>query len=110
MKLDGITPQQISHSLNLESNIRSIFAAGEGAGQSGSFFFFSKDKQFLIKTMRGSERIKMMEMVDSMVEHLKDNKSLLARIYGMFTIKSNMFHSVDFLIMQNTVRVVDKNS
>ena len=31
----------------MEENIKNVFDAGEGAGQSGSFFFFSKDKKFL---------------------------------------------------------------
>jgi hypothetical protein len=48
-----------------------VFNAGEGAGQSGSFFFFSKDKKFLIKTMRGSEKTKMIEMLDEMIECFK---------------------------------------
>ena len=32
MKLDGITPEEISTSLHLEDNIKNIFDAGEGAG------------------------------------------------------------------------------
>jgi Phosphatidylinositol-4-phosphate 5-Kinase len=33
-----------------------VFNAGEGAGRSGSFFFFSHDKRFIIKTMSDAER------------------------------------------------------
>lgn len=29
--------------------------AGESEGKSGSFFFFSTDRRFILKTMRGSE-------------------------------------------------------
>jgi hypothetical protein len=32
-----------------------IFKAGEGAGKSGSFFFFSHDHRFIIKTMSSGE-------------------------------------------------------
>ena len=32
-----------------------VFKAGEGAGSSGSFFFFSHDRKFIIKTMTKSE-------------------------------------------------------
>lgn len=32
-----------------------VFKAGEGAGRSGSFFFFSHDKRFIIKTMSSDE-------------------------------------------------------
>jgi hypothetical protein len=52
-----------------------VFNAGEGAGESGSFFFFSKDKKFLLKTMRGSEKQKILEMLDGTIEHFKENKN-----------------------------------
>lgn len=43
-------------------------------------------------------------MLDDFIEHLAvtDNKSLLARIYGIFTIKSNKYDDLDVIIMQNT--------
>jgi hypothetical protein len=34
-----------------------VFKAGEGAGRSGSFFFFSHDKKFIIKTMTNQELV-----------------------------------------------------
>jgi hypothetical protein len=47
----------LKESLNpfIEQNIKRIFAAGEGMGKSGSFFFFSHDTNFLIKTMFAHE-------------------------------------------------------
>ena len=112
MKLDGLTPIEIAESLNLEDNISNVFAAGEGAGASGSFFFFSKNKKFLIKTMRGSEKEKMLNMLDDFVDHLKvnNNESLLSRVYGIFTIKTNIFKKMDFLIMQNSAQTFSDNS
>ena len=38
-------------SLNPKNNENKIFKAGEGAGRSGSFFFFSQDNRFIVKTM-----------------------------------------------------------
>jgi len=32
-----------------------VFNAGEGAGRSGSFFFFSHDNKFIIKTITKME-------------------------------------------------------
>ena len=34
----------------------SVFKAGEASGASGSFFFFSHDKSFIIKTTSGEEK------------------------------------------------------
>ena len=56
MNLDGIKPKDITDSLDIKRNKRSIFKAGEGAGSSGSFFFFSSDKKLLIKTLNIKER------------------------------------------------------
>jgi hypothetical protein len=41
MDLDNITASDIKQSLDLEKNRNMVFQAGAGAGQSGSFFFFS---------------------------------------------------------------------
>jgi hypothetical protein len=46
----------IAESLAVDKNRQKVFQAGEGTGKSGSFFFFSHDNRFIIKTMRGNER------------------------------------------------------
>ena len=80
-------------SLNIEDNITSVLQAGEGVGQSGSFFFFSKDKKLLIKTLRGSEKRVLLDMLDDLIAYHTNtyNESLLARIYGVFTIVTQVF-------------------
>ena len=50
-------------SLSPELNRDEVFSAGEGQGKSGSFFFFSHDKQFIIKTMRQNELKALMAML-----------------------------------------------
>ena len=42
-------------SLSPKFNREAVFKAGEGAGRSGSFFFFSHDRKFIIKTMTDAE-------------------------------------------------------
>jgi hypothetical protein len=88
----------------VDRNRQMVFKAGEGAGASGSFFFFSHDNRFLIKTLHGEEKVKMLSMLDDYIQHIKfsGNKSLIARIYGIFTIKTNQFAPLDVMIMQNT--------
>ena len=44
-----------SVSLSPKFNRDMIFKAGEGAGRSGSFFFFSHDQKFVVKTMTSTE-------------------------------------------------------
>ena len=42
-------------SLNPDTNLPNAKKAGESTGKSGSFFFFSKDSKFIIKTMFSEE-------------------------------------------------------
>lgn len=42
-------------SLSPKFNRDQVFQAGAGAGRSGSFFFFSHDRKFIIKTMTSGE-------------------------------------------------------
>ena len=107
--MDGLKPSDIQKSLQYNENFDQILQSGQGAGKSGSFFFFSHDKKFIIKTMRGNEKTVLSNMLVSLIQHFEstNNKSLLGRIYGMFTIKTSVFHPVDIIIMQNTINMMD---
>ena len=48
-----------------------VFKAGLGAGKSGSFFFFSHDSKFIIKTVKDDEMVVLMNMLEDYLEHLK---------------------------------------
>ena len=109
MELDGITPQDIINSLDINNNKEQLSKAGEGSGKSGQFFFFSHDKKLIIKTLRGPEKHNLLNMLKSMVSHLKEtgNLSLLCRIYGFYTIKSSIFKKQNVIVMQNIVQKVN---
>ena len=109
MDLDNIKPIDIKESLSVEMNRNMVFKAGQGAGLSGSFFFFSYDSRFLIKTVNAKELKIILNMLDNLVGHFRDtkNKSLLARIYGVFTIKTDYFDDLNIMIMQNTAKVTN---
>ena len=101
MRMDGISPSDVMQSLSVELNRERCFKAGEGAGASGSFFLFSYDSRFIIKTLRGKERKNIIGMLDDLIRHFKltQNKSLLSRIYGVFTIKTNFYTPMDVILM-----------
>jgi hypothetical protein len=58
----------------------------------------------LIKTLKSNEKNVLLNMLDSYIEHIiaTKNASILARIYGIFTIKTNYFDDLDVIIMENT--------
>jgi len=82
-----------------------IFQSGEGIGKSGSFFFYTQDKKYVVKTTRRNEKAIVLGMLDEMVKHIEstNNESFLVRIYGIFTVKTSVFGAVDIILMQNTL-------
>lgn len=80
-----------------------VFKAGEGAGRSGSFFFFSHDRKFIIKTMTKDELDLYLKVLPKFGEHYKSNEnSLLAKIFGVFTVNTEHMSNVHVMLMENT--------
>ena len=50
-KVDGLTAEKISKTLDIGLNQENIKKARESLGASGSFFFFSSDNRLVIKTI-----------------------------------------------------------
>jgi len=58
-------------SLSPKYNREMVFKAGEGAGRSGSFFFFSHDRKFIIKTMTKLELNLFLEKLPLFSQYIK---------------------------------------
>ena len=60
----------------------------ESEGKSGSFFFFSHDGRFLIKTISNNELNTMIgKFMEDYHKYMSENNdSLIARVYGIYTI------------------------
>ena len=96
----------IEQSLSPSMNRDQVFKAGEGAGRSGSFFFFSHDRKFIIKTMSKGELNLLLGLMEPLAEHFKNNPhSLLAKILGVFTVKSSATNEVHLMLMENTLQL-----
>ena len=97
--------QRVLHaSLSPKYNLEQVFQAGEGAGASGSFFFFSHDKRFIIKTMTSDELLLFQKIHQGLARHHRRNPySLLAKIVGVFTVKSKRTNDVHIMLMENAL-------
>jgi len=103
--MDLIEKSIIKHSLSAKRNRDQAFMAGESQGKSGSFFFFSHDRKFIIKTMNDDELGIFMKALPDYFKHMKENPgSLIARIYGVFKVKMEDIVPVNLLLMANTIR------
>ena len=87
----------------LKANIAQILKSGEGMGKSGSFFFFSHDDKFLIKSMTTDDFNTFMKLFRSYFEHINCfPDSLLARVYGIYSVKMAEMNPVYLILMGNT--------
>ena len=73
--MDDIPYNDLIYSLQVDINKDRIFKAGEASGKSGSFFFFSHDNKFLIKTMKGNEKWTMINMIDDFIKHINNSNN-----------------------------------
>ena len=96
----------IRASLDPEANRDQVFKAGEGAGRSGSFFFFSHDRKFIIKTMTQVELDLVLRMLPRLVKHYKKHpSSLISKMFGVFTVQTDSQSPVHLMLMENTVQL-----
>jgi 1-phosphatidylinositol-4-phosphate 5-kinase len=75
-----------------------------GSGKSNSFFFFTANNQFIIKTLKEDELKLLVRqgILDKYYRFIKKNpKSLLSRFYGIFTVKINFMKPISIVIMDN---------
>ncbi|BGP08068.1 Phosphatidylinositol-4-phosphate 5-kinase [Rhodotorula toruloides] len=71
-------------------------------GKSGSFFYFSRDYRFIIKTIHHTEHKFLRRILKEYHEHVKKNPhTLLSRFYGLHRVKLPHGKKIHFVIMNN---------
>ncbi|KAF4586934.1 Phosphatidylinositol-4-phosphate 5-kinase [Pleurotus pulmonarius] len=71
-------------------------------GKSGSFFYFSRDYRFIIKTIRKEEATFLRNVLKQYYEHVKTNPhTLISRFYGLHRVKLPRGKKIHFVIMNN---------
>jgi len=94
----------ISESLDFQFNKEQIDdASGPGGGKSGEFFFFSRDKKLILKTLPDTEMKIIRSTLKGLNQHFdKNSNSLISKIYGAYTYENTdiglKFH---FILMKN---------
>ncbi|CAD8088028.1 unnamed protein product [Paramecium sonneborni] len=110
LTLDNIN---IEDSFDVQKNLLNIEqSTGPDGGKSGEFFFFSHNKQLIIKTMRQSEVNTYKKRLLNFATYQANNpQSLLNKIYGLYTFErfEKSEAKVHFLIMKNLSLGIPKN-
>lgn len=72
------------------------------AGKSGSFFYYSQDYRFIIKTIHASEHQFILRVLKNYYEHIRNNPhTLLSRIFGVHRVKLPGKRKIHFVVMGN---------
>ncbi|TFK19346.1 SAICAR synthase-like protein [Coprinopsis marcescibilis] len=100
LREDHFTIDPADYLLSLTSKY--ILSELGSPGKSGSFFYFSRDYRFIIKTIRHSEHKFLLGILKGYYEHVKDNPhTLLSRFYGLHRVKLPRGRKIHFVIMNN---------
>ena len=71
-------------------------------GKSGSFFYFSRDYRFIIKTIHHSEHKMLRKILKDYYNHVKDNpNTLVSQFYGLHRVKLPFGKKIHFIVMNN---------
>ncbi len=74
-----------------------------GAGKSNSFFFFTEDLRFAMKTINREEFNTLMHrLLPKYYVHVQEHpQSLLARILGVFSVRASHMNKIYVVVMKN---------
>eukprot|EP01125_Pyxidicula_operculata_P009417 TRINITY_DN3100_c2_g1_i1.p1 TRINITY_DN3100_c2_g1~~TRINITY_DN3100_c2_g1_i1.p1 ORF type:complete len:1070 (-),score=279.74 TRINITY_DN3100_c2_g1_i1:466-3675(-) len=108
----GLPESQYISALNPKTFLRGMSNANFTQGRSGSFFIFSPDQRFILKTISKSESDQLTTVLADYFTHISiyKEKSLLTRYYGSYVL--TMPHNVGstyVVIMQNVFYVSDQD-
>lgn len=71
-------------------------------GKSGSFFYFSRDYRFIIKTIHHGEHKFLRKILKEYYEHVNENpNTLLSQFYGLHRVKTPWGRKIHFVVMNN---------
>ncbi|KAL1875945.1 hypothetical protein VTK73DRAFT_9656 [Phialemonium thermophilum] len=71
-------------------------------GKSGSFFYFSRDYKYIIKTIHHGEHKFLRKMLKDYYQHVVENpNTLLSQFYGLHRVKMPYGKKIHFVIMNN---------
>lgn len=97
-ELGNVTAEELLAEWELDE---SQLAKEDSVGKSGSYFLFSKNKQFFLKSIEKQEKTTFRKMTQDYYQHLVAHpKSTFMRIYGFFRMRGGV-RNVSFIMFGN---------
>ncbi|ORX54791.1 SAICAR synthase-like protein [Piromyces finnis] len=74
----------------------------DSPGKSGSFFYYSQDYRYIIKTVHHTEHKYLLKILKNYYFYLKKNpNTLICKIFGLHRVKIQHGKKIHFIIMEN---------
>jgi len=71
-------------------------------GKSGSFFYFSRDYKYIIKTIHHAEHKLMRRILKEYYQHIENEpNTLISQLYGLHRVKVPYGKKIHFVVMNN---------
>ena len=100
-KIDNISNDDYLLSLSPKDNLKIIKESFASGGRSANPIIFTYDKKYLLKTISKSEKNVLLEILPEYHRKMRDAKSLLCRIYGLYRIDVGGKQSMHLIVMRN---------
>ena len=100
-RIDNISTKDYLLSLSPKDNLKIIKESFASGGRSANPIIFTHDKKYLLKTISKSEKNVLLEMLPEYHRRMRDTKSLLCRIYGLYRIEVIGKQSMHLIVMRN---------
>jgi 1-phosphatidylinositol-4-phosphate 5-kinase len=98
---DGIALEEFKQSFDIQQLLAGS-RESQSEGKSGSFFVFTPDKRFILKTVPMQEACLLVSILPNMLRHFRDHpRSLLARVYGVYALQSAYAPVIWVILMSN---------
>ena len=100
-KIDNISTNDYLLSLSPKDNLKIIKESFASGGRSANPIIFTYDKKYLLKTISKSEKNVLLDILPEYHRRMRDAKSLLCRIYGLYRIEVVGKQTIHLIVMRN---------
>ena len=100
-KIDGIKLEDYKDSLSPIKNKEKITQSFASGGNSDNPIIFTHDKKYLIKSISRSEKDMFVKILPEYHRRMKEVKSFLCRVYGLYCILINNKEQAYVIVMRN---------
>ena len=100
-KIDGIKLDDYKESLSPLKNKDKISQSFASGGNSDNPIIFTHDRRYLIKSISRSEKEMLVKILPEYHLRMKEGKSFICRLYGLYSIMINNKEQAYVIVMRN---------